>query len=238
MRHLIIKHSLTKTLMISVILVFLFIVTGSFSFYYHAQSESAEQIKSFEQTISQIQSILDMENLEQHNIQKIINIINIYNRDMDPQLKYRIAREIHKMCMKYSNLNVDLICATITHESALTWQPDVVSPVGALGLMQIMPETGKKLAAEEGIPWTTPEEVLFDPIINIRLGCRYLAQLIQEYELDGGLAAYNGGEKRAKLWLEKRNHKSDFTLLWEETQFYVPSILKLYAQFQNQKSVF
>jgi soluble lytic murein transglycosylase-like protein len=219
-------------------LVFVFIVTGSFSFYYHAQSESAERIKSFEQTVSQIQAILDMESLEQHNIQKIINIINIYNRDMDPQLKYRIAREIHKMCMKYSNLNVDLICATITHESALTWQPDVVSPVGALGLMQIMPETGKKLAAEEGIPWTTPEEVLFDPIINIRLGCRYLAQLIQEYELDGGLAAYNGGEKRAKLWLEKRNHKSDFTLLWEETQFYVPSILKLYAQFQNQKSVF
>lgn len=238
MKHVMINHSLTKTLMISVILVFVFVVTGSFSFYYRSQSESADRINSFEKTVSQIQAILDMKSLEQHNIQKIINIINIYNKDMDPSLKYRIAREIHKMCMKYTNLNVDLICATITHESALTWQPDVVSPVGALGLMQIMPETGKKLAAEEGITWTTPEDVLFDPIVNIRLGCRYLAQLIQEYELDGGLAAYNGGEERAKLWLEKRNHKSDFTLLWEETQFYVPSILKLYAQFQKQNNAF
>ncbi|OQX88940.1 hypothetical protein B6D60_00585 [candidate division KSB1 bacterium 4484_87] len=238
MIHLMIQNSLTKTLIVVTFLLFVFIISGSFTYNYYSKSETTNQIQGMEQTVSQIQSILDMKSMEQRNIQKIINIINLYNQDMAPNLKYNIAREIHKMCQKYTNLNVDLICATITHESALSWDPQVVSPVGAIGLMQIMPETGANLAKDEGINWTSAEDVLFDPIINIRLGCRYLSQLIQEYELDGGLAAYNGGEKRAKLWLEKRNNKSDFTLLWEETQFYVPSILKLYAQFQNQKGVF
>jgi len=238
MRHLMIQNSLTKTLVVVTILMFVFITSGSFSYHYYAKNETSNKMESLEQTVSEIQSILDMKNAEQRNIQKIIAIIDLYNQDMSPELKYKIAREIHKMCQKYTNLNVDLICATITHESALSWDPNVVSPAGAMGLMQIMPETGVKLAKEEGIHWSSAEDILFDPIINIRLGCRYLSQLIQEYELDGGLAAYNGGEKRAKLWLEKRNDKSDFTLLWEETQFYVPSILKLYAQFQNQKSVF
>ena len=134
-------------------------------------------------------------------------------------------------------MNVDLICATITHESAQTWKIDVVSPAGALGLMQIMPETGKELAKEEGVRWTTPKKVLFDPLCNIKLGCRYLSTLIQQYEVDGGLAAYNGGEKRAKLWLDKRKSNSDLTLLWEETQVYVPSILKLYADYQTQTGI-
>ncbi|NOZ60421.1 MAG: lytic transglycosylase domain-containing protein [Calditrichaeota bacterium] len=238
MIHLIMQNSLTKTLIVVTILMFVFITSVSFSYHYYSKSETSKKMENLEQTASQIQSVLDMKSREQHNIQKIIAIINIYNQDMSSELKHKIAREINKMCLKYTNLNVDLICATITHESALSWDPKVVSPVGAMGLMQIMPETGIKLAAEEGTKWTSAEDILFDPIINIRLGCRYLSQLIQEYEIDGGLAAYNGGEKRAKLWLEKRNDKSDFTLLWEETQFYVPSILKLYAQFQNQKSVF
>lgn len=224
--------------MTAFLLVFVFIVTGSFSVHYYEQSQMLKQMKDVENTVSALQAIVDMKQIEQRNIQKVVRIINFYNPNMDESLKLKIAREIHKMCMKYTNLNVDLICATITHESALSWDPHVVSPVGAMGLMQIMPETGVKLAAAEGIKWTAAEDILFDPIVNIRLGCRYLAQLIQEYEIDGGLAAYNGGERRAKLWLEKRNHEHDFTLLWQETQFYVPSILKLYAEFRSKDALF
>ncbi|MDZ7344543.1 MAG: transglycosylase SLT domain-containing protein, partial [candidate division KSB1 bacterium] len=86
------------------------------------------------------------------------------------------------------------------------------------------------LAAEENIPWTTPEEILYDPILNIRLGCRYLSNLIALYELDGGLAAYNGGEKRAAMWLASGR---DDRILWAETRGYIPAVLKLYEQFQN-----
>ncbi|HDP97680.1 MAG TPA: lytic transglycosylase domain-containing protein [bacterium] len=218
-------------------LIIIFISSVSFSYRHYTINETNEKLREIESKLSDVRAVMDLGSLRLHNIQKILTIINQYNQGLAEKVKLEIANEIHEMCLKYSNLNVDLVCATITHESALSWNAEVVSPAGALGLMQIMPETGRELAAEEGIRWTTPEKVLFDPIINIRLGCRYLSYLIQQYEIDGGLAAYNGGERRAKLWLEKRNDKSDLTLLWEETQVYVPTILKLYAQYQSQKRI-
>ncbi|MDW7679571.1 MAG: lytic transglycosylase domain-containing protein [bacterium] len=218
-------------------LIIIFISSVSFSYRHYTINETNEKLREIESKLSDVRAVMDLGSLRLHNIQKILTIINQYNQGLAEKVKLEIANEIHEMCLKYSNLNVDLVCATITHESALSWNAEVVSPAGALGLMQIMPETGRELAAEEGIRWITPEKVLFDPIINIRLGCRYLSYLIQQYEIDGGLAAYNGGERRAKLWLEKRNDKSDLTLLWEETQVYVPTVLKLYAQYQSQKRI-
>lgn len=71
-----------------------------------------------------------------------------------------------------------------------------VSPVGALGLMQILPPTGEWLADAAGIPWDGPT-TLFDPCVNVRLGVAYLRQLADRYEsLDVALAAYNWGPSR------------------------------------------
>ena len=50
------------------------------------------------------------------------------------------------------------------------------------------------------------------------------------YDLDGGLAAYNGGEKRVGMWLAQ--NKLD-TVLWPETRKYVPSVLELYDEYRN-----
>ncbi|MGI9591248.1 MAG: lytic transglycosylase domain-containing protein [Myxococcota bacterium] len=69
-----------------------------------------------------------------------------------------------------------------------------VSPVGALGLMQVMPATGEELARQHDVLWRGPQ-TLFDPIVNVRLGTAYLAKLIARYEGDvaTALAAYNWG---------------------------------------------
>ena len=211
--------------------------TVSFSYKYFTVEEAKTKINHIEQTMTDLRVTMNLNSKRQYEIQRIIQIIDYYNNSMPADEKYKIANEIYRMSMKYTNLNIDLICATITHESALTWKKDVVSPVGALGLMQIMPQTGEELAREEEIKWTSPEQVLFDPILNIRLGCRYLSNLVHEYEIDGGLAAYNGGERRAALWIKNRNHKTDWTILWEETRTYVPAILKLYAKFQQQTGI-
>lgn len=237
MRMLAKNQKLSRSILLVGLLIIVFISSVSFSYKYYAKNEAAEKLQSISNGMADIRGVMDLVSVRQHNIQKIMKIADQYNKELSKEKKLQIANEIHDMCMKYTNLNVDLVCATITHESALTWKPDVVSPVGALGLMQIMPETGIKLAEAEGIRWTTAEDILFNPILNVRLGCLYLSELIQQYEIDGGLAAYNGGEKRAKLWLEKRNDKTDLSLLWEETQAYVPSILKLYAQFQSQTGI-
>jgi len=67
------------------------------------------------------------------------------------------------------------------------------SPVGALGLMQIMPATGEMLAREAGLGWNGPDD-LFAPELNIRLGVRYLALLRAKYgSWQRALAAYNWG---------------------------------------------
>ncbi|MFI5314905.1 MAG: lytic transglycosylase domain-containing protein [Myxococcota bacterium] len=67
------------------------------------------------------------------------------------------------------------------------------SPVGALGLMQIMPATGEMLAREAGIDWSGPD-ALFAPELNVRLGTRYLALLHSRYGTwQRALAAYNWG---------------------------------------------
>jgi soluble lytic murein transglycosylase-like protein len=67
------------------------------------------------------------------------------------------------------------------------------SPVGALGLMQIMPATGEMLAREAGLGWSGPDD-LFSPELNVQLGTRYLALLHARYGTwRRALAAYNWG---------------------------------------------
>ncbi|MGA1664672.1 MAG: lytic transglycosylase domain-containing protein, partial [Burkholderiaceae bacterium] len=78
---------------------------------------------------------------------------------------------------------------------------DIKSPVGATGLMQIMPNTAKMLAKETGDRRFKLGE-LSDPASNIRLGTHYMAQLRDQF---GGsivlaTAAYNAGPSRSKLW--------------------------------------
>ena len=71
-----------------------------------------------------------------------------------------------------------------------------VSPVGAIGLMQVMPDTGAELAARIGIDWLGPQ-TLFDPTSNVRLGVAYLRELADRYgSIPTALAAYNWGPGR------------------------------------------
>lgn len=219
-----------KIILVICLIVISSLTLASFSFKFFTINKTTKRISDIESTLVQIKAALSVDSVRQYYIQKVMNLIDRYNKSMPAETKYDIANEIYEMSIKYPNLDVDLICATISHESAFTWQVDIVSRAGAMGLMQIMPATGVFLAEAEGIPWTFPEDILFNPIYNIRLGCRYLSTLISLYEVDGGLAAYNGGERRAAMWLRKGK---DDTVLWEETRGYVPAILKLYREYTN-----
>ena len=101
-----------------------------------------------------------------------------------------------------------------------------------MGLMQVMPSTGEYIAKKENIPWSNANEILFNPIYNIRIGCRYLSEMVKLYGIDGGLAAYNGGAKRASLWLAKGKKNN---ILWAETRKYIPAVLHLYDKYQNAR---
>lgn len=189
----------------------------------HATSEVAQGLKYLES--------LNHVNNELHLVrQKVVRIINRFNRKMSDDMKTKIADEVYKMSVKYPNLDVDLICATITHESGCDWNPEAFSRAGAMGLMQIMPRTGKWLSRFEGIKWTNAEDILFNPIHNIRLGSRYLSYLKELYGLEGGLAAYNGGGVRVRKWIASGK---DDNVLWAETRSYIPYVLKWYDEFKG-----
>jgi soluble lytic murein transglycosylase len=91
-------------------------------------------------------------------------------------------------------LPVDLVLAVMHVESR--FHAFAVSPVGALGIMQILPATGQELAAQHGVAWSGPQ-TLFDPEANVRLGVAYLKWLKSRYgSIDVALAAYNWGPGR------------------------------------------
>jgi soluble lytic murein transglycosylase len=92
-----------------------------------------------------------------------------------------------------------LVAAVIRRESA--FNPTVTSSAGAIGLMQIMPRTGRGLAQAAGMNGYDPE-LLRQPELNVHLGVRYLASLLQQYQGDLALvlSAYNAGPSRANRW--------------------------------------
>ncbi len=209
------------------------LVVLGFSFPFRPSlGEQQTDLFEIERTLQRLQAIAQKDRERNSDLKKILVIMERYAPDMRAGLKFEIANTIHEMTIKYSNLDLELICATITHETGRSWNPRSISPVGARGLMQIMPLTGEMLAQAEGVSWSTPEKVLFDPITNLRLGCRYLSALVNAYHVDGGLAAYNGGEKRAELWLRQGRAAG---ILASETSYYVPSILKLYAEYRRMR---
>ncbi|MFQ5754096.1 MAG: lytic transglycosylase domain-containing protein [bacterium] len=187
-------------------------------------------ISQIEKSLPYIQGVLQVDSVRQRSGQKIAKIINRFNANMTKSMRQQIADEIYNMSIKYPNIDVDLICATITHESGYAWNPKAVSNAGAMGLMQIMPNTGKWLAKYEAFKWNSTKETLFNPLYNIRMGSRYLSALIETYDLEGGLAAYNGGITRTAMWLA--NNKNN-AILWAETRNYIPSVLKLYDEFKS-----
>ncbi|MEP3846947.1 MAG: lytic transglycosylase domain-containing protein [Paracoccaceae bacterium] len=96
----------------------------------------------------------------------------------------------------------DLALAIARRESE--FDPSVQSGVGARGLMQIMPATGKEVAQSLGITDHTTSRLIDDPAYNARLGSTFLSQLAGRF--DGNVvlmsAAYNAGPSRPIRWMQ------------------------------------
>jgi soluble lytic murein transglycosylase len=84
------------------------------------------------------------------------------------------------------------------------FDPLVISPAGALGLMQIMPKTAQAVAERRGILYSR-RDVLYNSGLNADLGAAYLYELEQEFNGNPVLisAAYNAGPSRADDWIER-----------------------------------
>lgn len=84
-----------------------------------------------------------------------------------------------------------MVLAVVQVESR--FDPRAVSSQGAMGLMQLQSGTARDLAMDLGVQWTG-DDLLFDPDLNVMLGCAYLRRLIDRFDnVDAALAAYCSG---------------------------------------------
>jgi soluble lytic murein transglycosylase len=126
----------------------------------------------------------------------------------------------------------------IRQESA--FESNAVSHQGAMGLMQVMPSTASKLARQLRVRYARAS--LTDPGYNLKLGARYLADLIQVFGThEAVLAAYNAGEDRVVQWTTGQNYleTAEFveSIPFTETREYVQIVIRnadVYRQVYDQ----
>jgi soluble lytic murein transglycosylase len=124
-----------------------------------------------------------------------------------------------------------------------TFQADAVSHANAIGLMQVLPKTGKLLARQLKVRYT--KNKLFEPDFNIELGMVYISSLVRQTgALEYAAAAYNAGEDRIAAWKGERNYEEIPELVesipFTETREYVQVVLRnteLYRMIYGQPSV-
>ena len=141
------------------------------------------------------------------------------------------------LILRYSethNLDPFLVKGAIQAESS--FRSEAVSPVGARGLMQIMPSTAAWLAERMGIAFE--EADLFNPAYNIRMGTYYLRHLMDLFEhQDTALAAYNAGQTRVRYWLEQERYSHDgetlHTIPYAETREYVLRVNRYMERYRE-----
>ncbi len=134
-------------------------------------------------------------------------------------------------------LDPAIVFGLIRRESA--FDEKARSPVGARGLMQIMPRTGRQIARDLKEKWQA-ETSLFNPDTNVRYGTFYYKQLLERFHGHYALAAaaYNAGPHRVKRWLpENKAVAADIwieTIPFRETRGYVSAVLT-YALIYQQR---
>ena len=132
-------------------------------------------------------------------------------------------------------LDPRLLMSIARRESA--FNPEAVSPVGALGLMQVMPATAKHLSRELDMPYPG-KEGLTDASTNIRLASQYVRELSDRYHgnLIAVLAGYNAGPSRADRWLQESQGDYDQlieSISFRETRDYVKAVLAYRVIFDS-----
>jgi soluble lytic murein transglycosylase len=124
------------------------------------------------------------------------------------------------------DLDPALIAAVIYQESK--FEADARSKSGAIGLMQLLPDTAKGIALHTGGTRFRVSD-LFDPEINVRYGAWYLRHLIEKYDNEQtALAAYNAGQDNVDRW-----RRAGRGIQFAETRAYVERVAELKAIYRR-----
>ncbi|HEY7204686.1 MAG TPA: transglycosylase SLT domain-containing protein [Methylomirabilota bacterium] len=133
------------------------------------------------------------------------------------------------------SLDPYLVAAVVREESS--FHPGARSRVGARGLMQLMPDTGRAVAQSRQIPFPDAE-VLDQPAVNLELGSTFLAGLMREFgDARLAAAAYNAGPTRVREWWTSR--RTDDLEVWvdqipyNETRAFVKRVMLSWEEYRR-----
>ncbi|MCP4399584.1 MAG: tetratricopeptide repeat protein [bacterium] len=154
------------------------------------------------------------------------------------QLAYPLSYpQLVSQSAKRNGIDPALVLSLMFAESA--FDPEAFSPSGAIGLMQLMPATGARLAREEA-QTIVSEQDYFQPPVNIALGARYLRDLSKLFDnhLPPVIAGYNAGEHRVITWWNTEQHQQDVArfisnIPYKETWRYVQKVLWYYREYHR-----
>ena len=128
-----------------------------------------------------------------------------------------------------NGLDPYLVASLIRQESE--FNPNAVSRANAVGLMQLLPKTGKLVAKEEKLKRYSASQ-LYTPTVNMQLGTRYFRGMVDKFggSFEYALAAYNAGSDRVDEWLAQGKYRDpqEFveSIPFTETREYVQAILR------------
>ncbi|MGD9694768.1 MAG: lytic transglycosylase domain-containing protein [Thermoleophilia bacterium] len=134
-----------------------------------------------------------------------------------------------------NDLDPALVAAVIDTESGFV--PDSRSPQGAVGLMQLLPDTARYVAGRPDRPSPSPDR-LDDPDVNIAYGTAYLRHLLDRFGGDLGLAlaAYNGGEANVEEWVDRARARGRVLRVPQDVPF--PETRAFVEKVQRERDIY
>lgn len=144
---------------------------------------------------------------------------------------------VNGLSMKYE-IDPSLVLSVMREESR--FDPDARSIAGALGLMQIMPQTAYRIDNDLKIGINDPYNIL-DIETNLHIGTYLLSNLINEFgSYSYALAAYNAGREKVRMWLQNGKYKSVEEFIedipYPETREYVKRVITTYFEYKRFSS--
>lgn len=130
-----------------------------------------------------------------------------------------------------------LIASIIRVES--NYKPQAVSPKGAIGIMQLMPDTAEWILSHENFGSISLDDIGHEPDAGIRIGTWYIRDLLRQFDgnLVVSLAAYNAGPGKVRQWLKDRTWDGQPDSIdhipYGETRQYVQKVLYYYNKYKE-----
>ena len=150
------------------------------------------------------------------------------------------ADQVERAARKHG-VDPNLMFAVMRVESI--YNRRIISSAGAIGLMQIMPNTGRRIAAALGVQGFEVSDLL-DPRVNLDFSAWYLASLIKRFggRLPLAIASYNGGPHNVRLWMRQSQPEIPLDAFLERIPFdqthrYVRRVLTHYAAYRAQQKL-